>query len=168
MRQISVYVASKRRHAERIKAARLDGIHLNARWLDTANLPANAAKPSAHWQRENFNDIRDAEAVLVYGEKGEQLVNALVEVGYAIAHGKRVYCVGSLDGEGNVFFHPDYEPWRRSDPGMIQSAESFKHAFALIRGVAVVEPGLTEEQKAMAWRNGNLGISNMEKTDAKG
>lgn len=48
MRQISISVASKRRHAELIKATRVDGVHLCSRWLDTANLASNAAKPVSH------------------------------------------------------------------------------------------------------------------------
>lgn len=172
MRQISISIASKRRHAELIKGLRLDGVHLNSRWLDTANLASNAAKPAAHWQRENYSDIRSSEAMLVYGEKGETLVNALQEVGYAIAFGLPVFCVGSpatgaeaeAHGPG-TFWHPDYQPWAASrPPGGIYMARDFPTAFRMVRALVegtplVAEPGLTQAQQAMAQRNGKQELA---------
>lgn len=163
MHQIPVYIASKRRHAEKLKALRPDGLHFISRWLDTGNLASNAAKPASHWQRENYTDIRAAEVVLVYAEKGEHLVNALQEVGYAIAWGKPIYCCGSVDpsagpGESQVYMSQDYEPWSHSAPGEIFRVPSLEVAFQLVlakaRGLpySLSHEGLTPEQEKVARR----------------
>lgn len=142
----------------------MDGVHFVARWLDTANLASNAAKPVAHWQQENYIDIQASSAVCVYAEKGERLTNALQEVGYAIACGKSIYCIGSPadsaeEGASATFMHPDYEPWCRSNPEAIFRAKSFAQAQGMIlaraRNVPWVEaePGLTPEQLLTAARN---------------
>lgn len=103
MRQIRVYFASKRIHADMLRALRPDGFHFNGRWLETANLAINAAKPASHWLEENFSDIKEADFVVVYAEDGETLKTALVEVGWAMAWGKPVIVVGT---------HESYQPWR--------------------------------------------------------
>lgn len=105
MRQIKVYFASKRHHADMLRALRPDGFHFNGRWLETANLAINATKPASHWLEENFSDIKDADFVVVYAEKGEVLKTALVEVGWAIAWGRPVIVIGH---------HESYEPWCRN------------------------------------------------------
>lgn len=103
MRQTKVYFASKRHHADKIKAQRPDGFHFNGRWLETANLAETAAKPASHWLEENFADIKEADFVIVYAEHGEVLKTALLEVGWAMAYGKLVIVVGD---------HESYRPWR--------------------------------------------------------
>lgn len=103
MNQIKIYFASKREHANMIRGYRPEGFHFSARWIDTANLAINAAKPASHWLEENFDDIRACDYVLVYAEEGEVLKTALIEVGYAMAFGKKVYVIGD---------HDSYRPWR--------------------------------------------------------
>lgn len=118
MHQIKIYVASKKRHATMLQNLRLrfDGIHFNARWIETASLAINATKPVSHWQQENFDDIEAADVMLVYAERGEHLRNALLEVGYAIRAGKLVYCIGQQvedtgEGEKGTIYHQDYDDW---------------------------------------------------------
>lgn len=103
MRQIKIAWCSKRHHAEKIKATRPDGFHYVSRWLDTANLAENAAKPAHHWMEENFSDIRDSDYVFVLAETGETLKWALGEVGWAMAYGRPVIVIGD---------HDSYRPWR--------------------------------------------------------
>ncbi len=122
MRQIKIYVASKLRHADAIKAFRQDGFHFCGRWLDTGNLAANAAKPVTHWLEENFDDIRSCDYLLVYGEAGEHLKTAIGEAFYAIAHGKPVFVLGE---------HADYAPWCFYSP-QIRRAKDFQSALDTI------------------------------------
>lgn len=91
---IKVYTASKRIHAEKLRALEpRDMIHFNARWLDTANLSINCTKPASKWQVENFDDIISADYILLYGERGDVMQGALIEAGFALAHQKIVYVV---------------------------------------------------------------------------
>lgn len=103
MIQTKVAWASKRHHADKILATRPDGFWYCSRWLETANLSINAAKPASQWMEENFSDIRDCDFLIVYAEPGETLKTALVEVGWAMAWGKPVFVVGD---------HDSYRPWR--------------------------------------------------------
>lgn len=137
LHQIKIYVASKLRHADKIKKLVLvaDGFHLCSRWIDTGNLAMNSSKPVSHWQEENFDDIKSADYVLLYGEEGEHLKGALVEIGYALAYGKRVWvvCQAGRGGEDDVLFsHPDYEPWSHYSQ-LVRRAPSFEQAFDEIK-----------------------------------
>lgn len=136
MRQLKVFIASKVRHAEMLRGLRTtinsDGIHFNARWLETVNLPYNSTKPVSHWQQENLDDINSADAVFVYAERGEHLKGALFELGYAYAYGKPIYLVGQtvtpgVDGT-KTEFHADFEPWSRVNPQQIFRANDFQEA----------------------------------------
>lgn len=106
MKQIKVYFASKRNHADLLRKFRIDGIHICARWTETANLAINAAKPASHWMEENFIDIQAANYVIVYAEEGEFLKTALVEVGWAMAWSKPVIVIGD---------HDSFRPWRANN-----------------------------------------------------
>jgi nucleoside 2-deoxyribosyltransferase len=103
MKQIKIYFASKRRHAEKLAGYRINQIHICARWIETANLGMNKSKPAAHWMEENFIDIQASDYVLVYAEEADTLETALVEVGWAMAFSKPVIVIGD---------HDSYKPWR--------------------------------------------------------
>lgn len=104
MRHIKVAVASKLRHAEKLKTAfrGLEGFHCNSRWIDSGNLAINAAKPASHWLVENLDDITNCDYVIGYVEEGELLKTALGEIFWGLAHQKPVILIG---------FHDSYEPW---------------------------------------------------------
>lgn len=123
MIQTKVAWASKRHHADKILATRQDGFWYCSRWLETANLAANASKPASHWMEENFSDIRDADWLVVYAEKGETLKTALVEVGWAMAWGKPVIVVGD---------HDSYRPWR-ANTARVTFVVTIEEAIAVIK-----------------------------------
>jgi nucleoside 2-deoxyribosyltransferase len=54
----------------------------------------------------DFADIDHADCVIVYGKEGDQLRGALVEAGYAIAKGKRVFVLGEHECFGTWKGHP--------------------------------------------------------------
>ncbi len=145
MRQIKIYVASKLRHAARIKEARSDGFHFNARWLDTGNLAANAAKPVTHWLEENFDDIRGCDYLIVYAEAGEHLKTAIGEAFYAIAHGKPVFVLGE---------HADYVPWCFLSP-QVRRATDFEAALNIIRSECWPKPHVIEGSSAVLRQSTN-------------
>lgn len=100
MRPIKIYTASKRIHAAELKSFEAPDIHLNARWLDTANLPGNSTKQASKWQIENFDDIRSCDYMLLFGKLGDIMQGALVEVGYGMAWEKPIYVVMEYDNTG--------------------------------------------------------------------
>lgn len=102
----SVYIASKTRHAEKIKA--LEGafprVYFTARWPRLCHMSSEAVRPVTHWQNDNFSDIARSEVILVYAEDGDELYGALIEVGYAFPFpDKLIYVVGS---------HKAYSHWQ--------------------------------------------------------
>jgi hypothetical protein len=54
-----------------------------------------------------ISEIKEADVVILYCEPGDQLKGALIEVGAALALGKRVACVGECESLSRVFnAHP--------------------------------------------------------------
>lgn len=103
---IRVYTASKIASASlwRDLSSQWPGVLFIARWLrhaeiGTPDLPEYAER---FW-REDEQDIRDCDAVLVYAWGNVHLRGALVEAGMGIAFGKTVIVVGA---------HPDYGTWQ--------------------------------------------------------
>lgn len=102
---ICYYVASKMKHASmwRELYGQHQNVHMVSRWpflepfIDAT--PENGVK---FWDTD-IADIRDADVLVVYAEEGEHLRGALVEVGVALALGKRVITVGD---------HTDYGTWQ--------------------------------------------------------
>lgn len=140
MQQIKVYIASKVEHAAKLKSLREDGFHINARWIDTAVLTQNALKPVTHWQQENFDDICASHYVVFYVEPGDKLKGALVELGYAIAWGKKIWIAG--DGHEAEVPHKDILPWGRyrQNIRIVSSlAEAFKQMRTLTRTEKLIE-----------------------------
>lgn len=141
---IKIYTASKVRHADMLRNLRTtidtNGIHFNARWVETCNLAFNSTKPVSHWQRENFDDIERADAVFGYAEVGEHLKGGLVEIGFAIRAGKPIYLIGqsvkpdlSKGQETTTVYHPDYDPWCRFNPAQIKTAKTFQEGIIMVR-----------------------------------
>lgn len=100
MQQIKVYIAAKRRHAEKLSALDYAGIHVNSRWIDLALVERDRKrkKPVTQWQQENFDDISSAHFFGLYLEPGDELEGALWEAGYAAGIGKKIWVIG--DGHG--------------------------------------------------------------------
>ncbi|MES1986659.1 MAG: hypothetical protein V4440_01270 [Pseudomonadota bacterium] len=124
---IKVYIASKLHNAERFKGFRekwkAEGIDLHARWFDQAIIE-QTTEPS----NEDFHifwlvdeeDVKCSDAVIVYGEKDDNLRGALVEAGIAIACGILVILVGDCNF-GTWQHHP-----------LVVRAGSFEHAKVMI------------------------------------
>lgn len=103
---IRVYTASKLQVAA--QWLELDStwthVYFHARWLKhqkigTLDTPEFAKR---FWQ-EDQEDVKNADALLVYGREGDKLRGALVEVGMALAYGVPVIVVGE---------HSDYGTWQ--------------------------------------------------------
>lgn len=100
MSPIKIYIAAKRRHAEKLSKLDVDGIHVNSRWIELALVEAGRrrSKPVTEWQQENFDDIALSHFVILYLEPGDELEGALWEAGYAAGLGKKIWVAG--DGHG--------------------------------------------------------------------
>lgn len=103
---IRVYTASKLTTAEVWKYLHQEwpDVYFHARWLKHMELktPNTHAHAADFWLQDE-EDVRSADAVLVYGREGEKLRGALVEAGMAIALNIPVVVVGE---------HPDYSTWQ--------------------------------------------------------
>lgn len=108
---IRVYTASKLSSAQmwRTLHAAWPHVYFHARWLkhNAIGTPDLQEFAPRFWL-EDETDVRQADAVLVYGLPGEHLRGALVEAGMAIAFRVPVIVVGE---------HPDYGTWQHH-PGV--------------------------------------------------
>ena len=92
----SIYAASKTSHAAKWRGLRLRGYNIISTWIDYADGTA-----VVDWQGLWLACARQAAAAnvtLVYVEPGEELRGAYVEMGIAIASGRRIFFVNP----GNV------------------------------------------------------------------
>lgn len=112
---IKIYTASKLDHWRKWHSLRSSGIEVTSRWIDHPHVTgpdayASEAASSPETMRgcwiEDEEDVRAADAVLVYGELGENLRGALVEAGMGIALGKPVLVVGDNENFGTWQHHP--------------------------------------------------------------
>jgi len=144
--EIKVYITSKLRHAEKLSQLRLDGIHINSRWIDTVRMPNARKKPVTHWQQENFDDIAASHFVILYLEAGDELEGQLWEAGYACGLGRKIWVAG--DGHGVEVDIPDQPgatmrlphrgilPWALYRP-QVRVVLSLETAFTMIKREAL-------------------------------
>jgi len=124
---LRVYTASKLKHADKWRALCGDNLHIqcHARWLKhcaigTPDTPEHAVE---FWMQDE-QDVKDADAVLVFAEGEDHLRGALVEAGMAIAYGVPVIVVGD---------HPDYGTWQHH-PG-VQKMDDLPSALAYLKSL---------------------------------
>lgn len=113
---IRVYTASKLSAApvwDQLSKA-WPSVFFHARWLKHSEIktPDTDAHAAEFWVQDE-EDVRNADAVLVYARHGEHLKGALVEAGVAIALNIPVIVVGE---------HPDYGTWQYH-PGVTRVAD---------------------------------------------
>lgn len=106
---IRIYFASKLHHADKWRAlcASTPDIQAHARWLKhiAVGTPDRPEDAPDFWLQDE-QDVKDADAVIVYAEGDDQLRGALVEAGMAIAYGVVVVVVGDHPFYGTWQYHP--------------------------------------------------------------
>lgn len=88
---VTIYTASKPRHAATWRAMRAEGFRIIATWIDYADGGA-----VVDWQRlwlDCVSEAAQANVTLVYIEHGDELRGAYIEMGVAIANNRRVFFV---------------------------------------------------------------------------
>ena len=110
-RNVKIYVASKMKHADAVKAVQLHkvGLTFTNRWHFMETVIPETADHAANFWENDFDDIDAADAVVVYGEPGDHLRGALIEAGYGIARGKPVFLCGETDSFGTWQHSPRVE-----------------------------------------------------------
>ena len=96
-----IYVASKSKWAHWWRALRAAGVPIVAPWIDATLNEPGANEPSAdtwsrHWS-ECISSAAAADVVLFYAEEGSTQCGALIELGAALASGKRAFIVSDYD-----------------------------------------------------------------------
>lgn len=100
-----IYTASKTRHAHLWRAERGKGLPIISTWIDEAE-PGQTADMGELWERCVL-EASTADALVLYREGDETLKGALVEVGAALAAGKRVFVVADCSpSEYSWLDHP--------------------------------------------------------------
>lgn len=97
-----IYIASKTVHGPRWRALREAGVPIISTWIDESEVGATSDWPDL-WSR-CIGEASSCVALVAYREEGETLKGGLVEVGAALASGRRVYAVGLADQ--TVRHHP--------------------------------------------------------------
>ena|SRR5438309_255045 len=108
---MKVYIASKIMYAERFRRLRTEWnahrVEIYSRWLDQAVHENSATPDDFHifWLTDE-QDVKESDAVIVYGETGDTLRGALVEAGIAIGAGIPVIIVGDSPSFASWQYHP--------------------------------------------------------------
>lgn len=111
---IRVYIATKLHYAQRIQSLRKEwlseGIDIHARWHNQAHLESAEYNMTPNdfavfWLVDE-EDVKTADAVIVYGEPGDNLRGALVEAGMAIGSNILTIVCGENDNFGTWQHHP--------------------------------------------------------------
>lgn len=104
-----VYTASKLRHAEMWRALNdsVSGVFFHARWLKHTKMGApDEAEHAVEFWKEDIEDVKTADVVLIYASDDDVLRGALVEAGAAIALGIPVVLAGDNESFGTWQYHP--------------------------------------------------------------
>ena len=92
---MSIYVASKTKHADLWKAMRAAGYPINSTWIDEAGV-GETLDFNDLWTR-CINEAAYCDALVVYREPDDVLKGAWVELGAALSHDRPVMAVGLRD-----------------------------------------------------------------------
>lgn len=102
---MNIYVASKVKHAAMWKAVRqylLPKNHaITSTWIDEAGEGETASYTEL--ATRCISEIAASDVLILYCEPGELLKGALIEVGAALALGKKVAVVGDCESLSRVF-----------------------------------------------------------------
>lgn len=153
LKQIKIYVTSKREHADKILKSIPDGFHCNARWpymLHTGVRPVN------HWLRENYDDAIASHFVIFYVEAADELNVSLLELGNACAYDKQIFVATDRIIEDEILPHKKLKNWVGLDNVKITGTleQTYKYIRRQVEApTRLWHTGLTETQQAMADRN---------------
>ena len=93
------------------------GVHISASWLDWELQDCDEKSSEQwrhHWESNIIPDVLACDVLIFMSLKGERACSALIEVGLALAHGKRIIVVSpdwwSFSCHGNVRCYPNLEP----------------------------------------------------------
>lgn len=98
---MKIYVASKVKHADKWRELRQRGADIVSTWIDEAG--EGESSDYADLALRCIHEATSAGCLILYCEAGEVLKGALIEVGVALATGRRVFCVGDCDSISRVF-----------------------------------------------------------------
>lgn len=97
---VSIYITSKRIHANQLLELRKNWPHLyfTAKWPVVRDITAEQARPAVHWLQDNVDDIVRSDVFMCFAETDDNLNGSIWEAGVAWAHNKPIYLVGENAG----------------------------------------------------------------------
>lgn len=112
---MKIYIASKTKHAQKWRYLRdglkPTGIFITSTWIDEAG--QGESKDLSDLAHRCIQEAMEADLLIVYGEEGEVLKGALIEIGAAMACGVDVISVGVTLPESSAFTH--HPLWFRAE-----------------------------------------------------
>ena len=107
MKKPSVYIASKIPHSKKIINIMLKNsdIYFSCRWPYLESIVEPTQENAENFWISDFDDIDNADYVILYLEDDDIPRGALIEVGYGIAKGKTILVHGSNPYHGTWHFH---------------------------------------------------------------
>jgi hypothetical protein len=103
--KVVVYVASHIRFIDYWHRVRESGIEISSSWIDSPASRNDNNAISKLWIN-CFEEIRQADMVMIKAEKEDKFKGVLVEIGAALVLGKPVYLVGENNNLGDIYHHP--------------------------------------------------------------
>lgn len=119
---MKIYTASKISHAQMWRQLRAEHPyhHFTASWPDLIALNLESEKSPLVFRdawEQNIREVLEADILLLYFHESERLEGALVEVGAALAAGKRVHIISSTpEALGTWKHHPLVTHWMMPIP----------------------------------------------------
>jgi hypothetical protein len=104
-KKVVVYVASNIRFIDYWHKVRESGIEISSSWIDSPAERNNNGAISKLWMN-CFEEIRQADMLMVRAEKEDAFKGVLVEIGAALVLDKPVYLVGENNNIGDIHNHP--------------------------------------------------------------
>lgn len=129
---MTIYAASKVKHAQMWLALRASGVPIHSTWIDEARDKESPSLPDL-WSR-CIREASTADALIVYVEDGDRLKGGLVEIGAALGAGIPVYVVTrGYDALADTELVAQLGSWVRHD--LVCRAASIESAVAEIQRV---------------------------------
>jgi nucleoside 2-deoxyribosyltransferase len=109
---MKIYIASKAVRRDRWRQLRESGAPFNSRWIDVEDgLPDEQIDFAELWQW-CIEDVRACDILIAVVEPGERLKGVLIEIGAAIALGKRVIVLGDPGRDNGTWFNSSLIEWQ--------------------------------------------------------
>jgi hypothetical protein len=120
---MKIYIASKAAHRPRWRDLRAAGAPFISRWIDLGDDIADEDVNFPELWTWCIEDVKECDVLIAVVASGERLKGVLIEIGAALAFGKRIIVIGDPGRENGTWInHPDIE-WHKD--GTLENALTY-------------------------------------------